>query len=60
MHLSAPACIPSPLRPRVLAIHYQVGRYHYGVDLPAPPGASIVAIVPGKWHRDRPRDSRLF
>ena len=27
--------------------HPQAGTYHYGVDLPAPPGASIVATAPG-------------
>jgi murein DD-endopeptidase MepM/ murein hydrolase activator NlpD len=43
-----PACISSPFGPRVLANHPQAGTYHYGVDLPAPPGASIVAIAPGK------------
>jgi hypothetical protein len=34
--------------PRVLANHPYAGTYHYGVDLPAPPGASIVATAPGK------------
>ena len=43
-----PACISSPFGPRVLANHPQAGSYHYGVDLPAPPGASIVATAPGK------------
>jgi hypothetical protein len=32
----------------VLANHSQAGTYHHGVDLPAPPGASIVATAPGK------------
>jgi murein DD-endopeptidase MepM/ murein hydrolase activator NlpD len=44
----SPACISSPFGPRVLANHPQAGIYHYGVDLPAPPGASIVATAPGK------------
>jgi murein DD-endopeptidase MepM/ murein hydrolase activator NlpD len=44
----SPACISSPFGPRVLANHRQAGAYHYGVDLPAPPGASIVAAAPGK------------
>ncbi|MEA2733390.1 MAG: hypothetical protein QOF70_7865 [Acetobacteraceae bacterium] len=44
----SPACISSPFGPRVLANHPQAGTYHYGVDLPAPPGASIVATAPGK------------
>jgi hypothetical protein len=26
----------------------QTGTYHYGVDLPAPPGAAVVATAPGK------------
>src|SRR4051812_11885360 len=43
-----PACISSPFGPRVLANHPQAGAYHYGVDLPAPPGASVVATAPGK------------
>jgi murein DD-endopeptidase MepM/ murein hydrolase activator NlpD len=42
------ACISSPFGPRVLANHPQAGTYHHGVDLPAPPGASIVATAPGK------------
>ena len=44
----SPACISSPFGPRVLADHPQAGSYHYGVDLPAPPGASIMATAPGK------------
>jgi murein DD-endopeptidase MepM/ murein hydrolase activator NlpD len=44
----SPACISSPFGPRVLANHPQAGTYHHGVDLPAPPGASIVATAPGK------------
>jgi murein DD-endopeptidase MepM/ murein hydrolase activator NlpD len=44
----SPACISSPFGPRVLASHPQAGTYHYGVDLPAPPGASIVATAPGR------------
>ena len=44
----SPACISSPFGPRVLPNHPQAGTYHYGVDLPAPPGASIVATAPGK------------
>jgi murein DD-endopeptidase MepM/ murein hydrolase activator NlpD len=44
----SPACISSPFGPRVLASHPQAGNYHYGVDLPAPPGASIVATAPGR------------
>jgi murein DD-endopeptidase MepM/ murein hydrolase activator NlpD len=44
----SPACISSPFGPRVLANHPQAGTYHYGVDLPASPGASIVATAPGR------------
>jgi murein DD-endopeptidase MepM/ murein hydrolase activator NlpD len=44
----SPACISSPFGPRVLANHPRAGTYHHGVDLPAPPGASIVATAPGK------------
>ena len=44
----SPACISSPFGPRALANHPQAGTYHHGVDLPAPPGASIVATAPGK------------
>jgi murein DD-endopeptidase MepM/ murein hydrolase activator NlpD len=43
-----PACVSSPFGPRVLANHPHAGTYHYGIDLPAPPGASIVATAPGK------------
>jgi murein DD-endopeptidase MepM/ murein hydrolase activator NlpD len=44
----SPACISSPFGPRVLSNHPQAGIYHHGVDLPAPPGAPIVATAPGK------------
>lgn len=44
----SPACISSPFGPRVLANHPQAGTYHHGVDLPAPPGAPIVATASGK------------
>jgi murein DD-endopeptidase MepM/ murein hydrolase activator NlpD len=43
-----PACISSPFGPRVLANHPQAGTYHHGLDLPAPPGAPIVATASGK------------
>ena len=42
-----PACISSPFGPRVLPNLPQAGSYHYGVDLPAPEGASVVAAAPG-------------
>lgn len=44
----SPACISSPFGPRVLPDHPQAGTYHYGIDLPAPDGAPVVATAPGK------------
>lgn len=44
----SPTCISSPFGPRALANHPQAGTNHRGVDLPTPPGASIVATAPGK------------
>jgi murein DD-endopeptidase MepM/ murein hydrolase activator NlpD len=44
----SPACISSPFGPRVLPEHPQAGTYHYGIDLPAPEGAPVVATAPGK------------
>ena len=41
------ACISSPFGPRVLPNHPLAGRYHYGVDMPAPEGAPIRAAAPG-------------
>ncbi len=43
-----PACISSPCGPRVLPEHPFAGTYHYGVDLPAPAGAPVLATAPGK------------
>ena len=43
----SPACISSPFGPRVLPDHPQAGTYHYGIDLPAPDGAPVVAAAPG-------------
>jgi murein DD-endopeptidase MepM/ murein hydrolase activator NlpD len=43
-----PACISSPFGPRVLPQHPHAGTYHYGVDLPAPAGAAVLATAPGK------------
>jgi murein DD-endopeptidase MepM/ murein hydrolase activator NlpD len=42
-----PACISSPFGPRLLPNRPQAGTYHYGVDLPAPKGAPVLAIAPG-------------
>ena len=44
----SPACISSPFGPRLLVNHPRAGTYNYGVDLPSPPGASVVATAPGK------------
>jgi murein DD-endopeptidase MepM/ murein hydrolase activator NlpD len=43
----SPACISSPFGPRVLPNQPQAGSYHYGVDLPAPDGAPVLATAPG-------------
>jgi murein DD-endopeptidase MepM/ murein hydrolase activator NlpD len=40
-------CISSPFGPRVLPNHPLAGTYHYGVDLPAPAGAPVLAAAPG-------------
>jgi murein DD-endopeptidase MepM/ murein hydrolase activator NlpD len=42
-----PACISSPFGPRVLPDEPRAGTYHYGVDLPAPVGASVLAVADG-------------
>jgi murein DD-endopeptidase MepM/ murein hydrolase activator NlpD len=44
----SPACISSPFGTRVLPQHPFAGTYHYGVDLPAPAGAPVLATAPGK------------
>jgi murein DD-endopeptidase MepM/ murein hydrolase activator NlpD len=41
------ACISSAFGPRVLPNQPEAGTYHYGVDLPAPVGAAVVAAAPG-------------
>jgi murein DD-endopeptidase MepM/ murein hydrolase activator NlpD len=43
----SPACISSPFGPRVLPNLPQAGSYHYGIDLPAPEGAPVLAAAPG-------------
>ena len=40
-------CISSPFGPRVLPNLPLAGTYHYGVDLPAPAGAPVLATAPG-------------
>jgi murein DD-endopeptidase MepM/ murein hydrolase activator NlpD len=43
----SPACISSPFGPRILPNEPQAGSFHYGVDLPAPAGAPVLATAPG-------------
>ena len=43
----SPACISSPFGPRVLPNQPEAGTYHYGIDLPAPVGAPVMATAPG-------------
>lgn len=45
------ACISSPFGPRIIPDRPQAGSYHYGVDLPAPEGAPVLATAPGKVMR---------
>jgi murein DD-endopeptidase MepM/ murein hydrolase activator NlpD len=45
------ACISSPFGPRILPNRPLAGTYHYGVDLPAPEGAPVLATAPGKLIR---------
>lgn len=50
MTLTAPishTCISSPFGPRVLPNLPFAGTYHYGVDLPAPAGAPVLAAAAG-------------
>jgi murein DD-endopeptidase MepM/ murein hydrolase activator NlpD len=42
-----PACVSSAFGPRVLPHQPEAGTYHYGIDLPAPAGAAVVAAAPG-------------
>jgi murein DD-endopeptidase MepM/ murein hydrolase activator NlpD len=43
----SPACISSAFGPRVLPNQPEAGTYHYGIDLPAPAGAPVVAAASG-------------
>lgn len=43
----SPACISSSFGPRVLPNEPGAGSYHYGIDLPAAEGSSVLAIAPG-------------
>lgn len=43
-----PACISSPFGPRILPTHPLAGTFHNGIDLPAPLGAPVHAIAPGR------------
>ena len=42
-----PACISSPFGARVLPNRPLAGRFHNGIDLPAPAGAPVRAVAPG-------------
>ena len=44
----SPGCISSPFGPRILANRPKAGTYHNGIDMPAPAGATVRAIAPGK------------
>jgi murein DD-endopeptidase MepM/ murein hydrolase activator NlpD len=43
-----PACVSSPFGPRVLPNRKLAGTFHAGIDLPAPAGAPVRAIAPGR------------
>jgi len=45
------ACISSPFGPRVLPNRPLAGTYHYGVDMPAPAGAPVLAAAAGRVMR---------
>jgi murein DD-endopeptidase MepM/ murein hydrolase activator NlpD len=45
------ACISSPFGPRVLPNRPLAGRYHYGIDVPAPAGEAVRAAASGKVMR---------
>jgi len=45
------ACISSPFGPRVLPNRPLAGTYHYGVDMPAPAGAPVLATAAGRVMR---------
>ena len=47
LHPVGATCISSPFGPRVLPNHPLAGTYHYGVDLPAPAGAPVLATAAG-------------
>ena len=42
-----PACISSPFGPRFLAEKPLAGKFHAGIDIPAPIGAPVKAVAPG-------------
>ncbi len=44
----SPACVSSPFGPRVMANRPLAGTFHGGIDLPAPEGAAVRAIAPGR------------
>lgn len=42
------ACVSSPFGPRLLPGKPLAGTYHYGIDLPEPIGAAVMAVAPGE------------
>jgi murein DD-endopeptidase MepM/ murein hydrolase activator NlpD len=42
-----PACVSSPFGPRILADRPLAGKFHSGIDIPAPVGAPVKAVAPG-------------
>jgi murein DD-endopeptidase MepM/ murein hydrolase activator NlpD len=51
-----PACISSPFGPRILPNRPLAGRFHPGIDLPAPIGAPVRATAPGQVVRVQHKD----
>jgi murein DD-endopeptidase MepM/ murein hydrolase activator NlpD len=43
-----PACVSSPFGPRALPGRPKAGTFHPGIDLPAPAGAPVLAVAPGR------------
>lgn len=44
----SPTCITSPFGPRVLVGRPLAGTFHHGIDLRAPPGATVHAVAAGQ------------
>jgi murein DD-endopeptidase MepM/ murein hydrolase activator NlpD len=43
----SPACVSSPFGPRSLPDRPLAGKFHNGIDIPAPIGAPVKAVAPG-------------